>query len=489
VVVGVGAAGQAVDEPGAGEGPIGLMVAAATAAGADCGAPELLDRIERVAVPEGTWRYRNAPRLVARAIGAGGATTVVLAAGIPQQTLLDEAYRELQAGRIEVALVVGGEAARREAIARRAGVELAAPFDDADADADVEDRDPDELRRPEGEIVSAAEIAAGIITPAEQYALIDSALRHAEHQGIEEHRDVIAALWAGFSQTAAEFPRAAFRDPKSAGEIREAGPGNRPIAFPYNRWHCSQLHVDQAAALLIGTLAVAEAVGVDPEKVVFPLVALESSFALALPRRRDLHRWPSMEVLAAAAADHLGTPLAAIEHAELYSCFPAAVRVQQRALGLAVDGVPTVTGGEPFAGGPWNNFVLQATVAMIERLRRDRGAHGLVTTVSGFLTKPGLAVYGTGPGPRPLLVADLAERAQAATPTVPLAESHEGPATVAACTVGYDRSGAARTIVIADAPSGVRCLATSDDPAIAARATTIELIGTAVTVAGRRLVL
>jgi acetyl-CoA C-acetyltransferase len=359
------------------------------------------------------------------------------------------------------------------------------PFVAAGAGADGVD--PDELRRPEGEIVSAPEIAAGLITPALQYALIDSALRHAERQGVEDHRDAIARLWAGFSQAAAGFPRAAFRDPKSAAEIREAGPGNRPIAFPYNKWHCSQMHVDQAAALLICTLGAAEAAGVDPGNVVFPLVALESSFALALPRRRDMHRWPAIEVLAAAAADHLGTPLAAVEHAEVYSCFPAAVRVQQRALGLPTGGVPTITGGEPFAGGPFNNFVLQATVAMVERLRRDRGARGLVTTVSGFLTKPGLAVYGTEPDPGPLLVADLAERAAAATPTVPLAESHDGPATVAACTVGYDRSGGARTIVIADTPDGVRCVATSDDPAMATRATTAELVGTAVTVAGHRL--
>lgn len=480
VVVGVGQASQELDEPGAGQGPIGLMVAATRAAGADSGAPELLRRIGRVAVPEGTWRYRNAAGLVARAVGAAGARTVVVKAGIPQQTLLDDAYEELLAGRSEVALVVGGEAARRAATARRAGIELA---DDADADADG--IDPDELRRPEGEIVTAAEIAARVVTPAEQYALIDSALRHAEHQSIDDHRDAIAALWAGFSQAAARFPHAAFRDPRTPAEIREPGPDNRPIAFPYNKWHCSQMNVDQAAALLICTLAAAEAAGADPAKAVFPLVALESSFSLPVPRRRHLHRWPAMEVLAVAAAEHLGAPPAALEHAEVYSCFPAAVRVQQRALGLPLDGVPTITGGEPFAGGPWNNFVLQATVAMLGLLRRDRGARGLVTTVSGFLTKPGLAVYCTEPGPRPLLVADLGDRAEAATAAAAVVESHEGPATIAAVTVGYDRSGAGRTIVIADTPGGERCLATSEDPAVAARATSDELVGTGVVVAGR----
>jgi acetyl-CoA C-acetyltransferase len=157
--------------------------------------------------------------------------------------------------------------------------------------------------------------------------------------------------------------------------------------------------------------------------------------------------------------------------------------VQQRELGLPLDGVPTITGGMPFAGGPWNNFVLQATAAMAERLRAQPG-RGLVTTVSGFLTKPGLAVYGTEPGARPLLVADLRERAEAATPTVPLADGHEGRATVVACTVGTERSGARRTVVIADTPASERCVATSTDPADAERATTDEPIGTTVSVTG-----
>jgi acetyl-CoA C-acetyltransferase len=491
VVVGAAQASQELDEPGAGLGPIGLMVAAARAAGHDSGAPRLLATAQRVAVPEGTWRYRDAARLVARAVGADGARTVVVKAGTPQQTLLDDAYLELRAGRIDVALVVGGEAARRAARARRAGVEPAPdpPAGDGGtcsaAGTGTDDTDPDELRHPEGEIVSPAEIAAGVVSPPEQYALIDSALRHAERQSVDEHRDAVAELWAGFSATAARFPHAADRHRRTAAEIREPGPGNRPIAFPYNKLHCSRMDVDQAAALLVCTLAAAEAAGVDPARVVFPLVALESSFSLPLPRRRDIHRWPAMEVLAAAAAEHLGAPPAALEHAEVYSCFPAAVRVQQRALGLPLDGAPTITGGEPFAGGPWNNFVLQATVAMIDRVRTDRGARGLVTTVSGFLTKPGLAVYATEPGPHPLLVADLADRARTATPALPVTDAHDGPATVAAVTVGYDRQGAGRTIVVADTPGGERCLATSDDTGVAALAATEELVGRSVRVAGR----
>ena len=41
-----------------------------------------------------------------------------------------------------------------------------------------------------------------------------------------------------------------------------------------------------------------------------------------------------MKVLGAAAAARIGRAVAECEHVELYSCFPLAVRVQQRELGL-----------------------------------------------------------------------------------------------------------------------------------------------------------
>jgi len=193
-----------------------------------------------------------------------------------------------------------------------------------------------------------------------------------------------------------------------------------------------------------------------------------------------------MEVLGRAAEAHLGHALSAIALVELYSCFPAAVRVQQRALQLPIDGVPTITGGETFAGGPWNNFVLQATAAMVERLRAHPEEKGLVSTVSGLVNKPGLAVYATQPGPAPLLLGDLADHAGRATPRVELIAGYQGPARVAAYTVSYEQMDPTKCTIIADTPSGMRCMASSDDAALARRATREELIGTTVAIDGIR---
>jgi acetyl-CoA C-acetyltransferase len=478
VIVGVGVVSQRSDEPAGGLEAVALMVEAARAAGEDSGTPGLLKRVGHVGVPGGTWAYSDPGRIIAERIGANGARTSLVATGIPQQTLLDDVFAKIRAGALDVALVVGGEAARRAALARRHGL----PVSDTVQDGAT----PDDLQLPAEDIVSRVEIESGLASAMEPFALIDSALRFAEGRSLDEHRDDISRLWAGFSEVASRFPHAAFPEARDAAFLREPSKANRPVAFPYNKWHCAQMHVDQAAAILITSLDAARSSGVDPRRIVFPLVALESSFSLCLPYRRDLHRWPAMEILGRAAQAHLGCSLTAIDLVEIYSCFPAAVRVQQRALGLPADGVPTITGGESFAGGPWNNFVLQATAAMIDRLRAAPDATGLVTTLSGIVNKPGLAVYATKPGTKPLFLADLRDRAEHATPRVEAITGYHGPAQVAAYTVTYDELDPARCTIIADTPDGRRCMATAHDPRLARRATEVELIGTRVAVDGGR---
>jgi acetyl-CoA C-acetyltransferase len=298
-------------------------------------------------------------------------------------------------------------------------------------------------------------------------------------------------LWARFNEVAHGNPLAAFPAPRSAHDLATAGPKNRPLAFPYNVWHASQWTVDQASALLFCSAGRARGAGIPRDRWVFPHVALHASHAITLTARTHLHEWPAMGVLGRAAARQLGTPLADLPLAEVYSCFPAAVRVQQRALGLDLDGTPTVTGGMTFAGGPFNNFVFQSMAAVVARLRHEPGERGLVTTVCGMLSKPGLAVWSATPPPRGTgpLIADLAADAGAATATLPVAtaETAHGPATVASFTVTYAADEAlrpARTVIVADLADGRRTAAACEDETIARLALSESLIGRPVHIDG-----
>jgi acetyl-CoA C-acetyltransferase len=482
ILVGVGTAGGAGD---AGAEPAELMAQALEAAAANAGPTSLLGSIDRIAVPRGTWTYPDPGRLVASRVGAVAARTVLAEVGVPQQALVTRALQALEAGESEVAVVVGGEARRW---ARQNGV----------AETPQPGATPDELDTREPEFVAAPEVASGIVVPpVQQYALIEQALCHEEagaadgpvpDRDLDAARAEIAELWARFNTVAQRNPAAAFPEPRTANEIATPGPSNRPLAFPYNRWHASQWTVDQAAALVLCTAGAARRHGVPTDRWIFPLVALDANHAVSLSRRRMLHRWPAMTVLGRAAEARLGRPLCEVEVAEIYSCFPSAVRVQQRELGLPRDGTPTVTGGMTFAGGPFNNFVYQATAAVVPMLREHPDHMGLVTTVCGMLTKPGLAVWAARPDGRPPLVADLGAEAAEATPTVAVVEDYRGPATVASFTVTYEATSPARVAVLADVSARARCVAVTSDRAFAAEAVTRSLHGEAVQVEGGALV-
>jgi acetyl-CoA C-acetyltransferase len=445
------------------------MTQAALNAGADAGAPSLLGRVQRICVPQGSWQLLDPARSVAQRIGATEARSIRFELGVSQQEIINDALGAIAGGLADVVLVVGGEA---RAFDRDGGQQI----DDAGTP-------PDEIITRPPDFVAPVEIGAGLVWPVvQEYALIENALAQAEGLSTSAQAADIARLWARFNQVAGTNPDAAFGRPMDASAIATPGPKNRPLSSPYNRWHSTQWTVDQAGALLFCSAEVARQTGVAPDRWVFPHVALHSSQAITLTARRHLHRWPAMAVLGRAAAHHLGRPLREIELAELYSCFPAAVRVQQRELELDPDGTPTITGGMAFAGGPFNNFVFQSTAAMVGRLRQDPAQLGLVTTVSGMLSKPGLAVWSAHPAAGPALIADLGAEGTKATAIAPVAELNAPAteATVVSSTVTFEETEPwkpTRVAAVLDRSDGTRTAAACADAAFARRCLTENLIG------------
>ncbi len=456
---------------------VDLMTDAVCAAAADAGAPGLLDSIDCIAVPQGTWSLTDPARTVARRVGSPGARTVLCEIGVSQQEVVNHALAAVAAGRYGTVVVAGAEA---RAWARGGGVE-----------ADAEAAAPDEVRTRPADFVAPVELAAGmVLPPVQQYALIENALGAALRLSADRLRDDMAALWARFNAVAAHNPAAAFGEPRDAASIATPGPHNRPLAYPYNRWHASQWTVNQSTALVICSAERAREAGVAADRWLFPHVALHSSQAVTLTARRRLEEWPAMGVLGRAAAAHLGRPLRDLRLSEVYSCFPAAVRVQQRELDLDPQGTPTLSGGMAFVGGPFNHFVLQSLGVLGRRLREEPAELGLLTTVAGMLSKPGLAVWSATPpdGRGEPLLADLAAEAIAATEVVPVVAvppAETTSARVVSFTVTYGGEAGlepVRTAIVADLPDGVRTAATCEDADTARLAITEGLIGRAVSV-------
>jgi acetyl-CoA C-acetyltransferase len=249
------------------------------------------------------------------------------------------------------------------------------------------------------------------------------------------------------------------------------------LAFPYTKLHNSQWNVDQAAALLLTSVATARAHGIPETRWVFPLAAAESNHMVSLSQRRPFHRSPGFAHAGRSALARAGLSIGDVTLRELYSCFPVAVRLQCRELGIAESADLTVTGGMAFAGGPLNNFVLQAAVRLAELLRDAPADVGMLNAVSGFLTKQGVTLWSAAPPRRAFGFDDVSEAVLRETEEVALAEDARREARCVSYTVQFEGDRPARTLFVCDLPDGRRALAANTDAALAEHALTNEVCG------------
>jgi acetyl-CoA C-acetyltransferase len=437
--------------------------------GEDAGSRALLARADRIAATRGFWDYLDPCRIVAERFGAARARTGLAEIGVLQTTLLGRAADSIARGDADVVLVSGGEAKHRDQRATKRGAP--APL------ARQVQLSPDEVLRPSGEILNRLELEAGIVMPVGQYAMVENALRAADGQSLEAHRRAIALLWARMSEVAATNPDAWSREAIAADAIREPVGRNRMLAFPYTKLHNSQWNVDQAAGLVLCSLATARALGLPRERWVFPLAVVEANQMVPMTERRLPQRCPGFARAGERALAAASLEIDDLAHVELYSCFPSAVRVQARELGIDEARPLTLTGGMAFAGGPLNNFVYQALVRMAQVLRAEPGSAGLLTAISGVLTKQGVSLWSTEPAPRAFCFDDVSAEVARELEVMPLVGDATGEATVVTYTVLFDGEGPKRTVLLCDLGDGRRSLVTSADPDLAAAAMREELCG------------
>lgn len=457
VLVGVGQVLQRLEDPTRAEEPLALMEAALAQAGHDAGAPKLLERADAVYVLRGAWGYGDPGRVLAQRLGAASAETV----GTPyggnfSQACVIDAARRIRDGRCGVALVVGAENGRSAGQAQRRGLTL--PASEAPGT-------PDRKLAPDKPIFHEAELARGMNSASDVFAVIESALRHARGESLAAHARRIAELWADFNAVARENPHAWLRTPLDAAEIGRASPDNPMISYPYTRLMNANARVDMGAGLLLCSLEIARSAGVPEERLVFLHAATEANDPELLSTRHALHRSPAIRLAGARALELAGRSAEDIDHVDLYSCFPSSVQVAARELGLPEGRRLTVSGGLTFGGGPLNSAVLHAIARMAEVLRQARGTAGLVHGNGGWLAKHAFAVYGTEPPPAGF----RAESLQAQVDALPVREArvdHEGAITLEGYTVAHRKGAPQRAIAACLTGDGARTWGVLDDPAV-----------------------
>jgi acetyl-CoA C-acetyltransferase len=466
-------------------------------ADADTGHPGAIEQVERVEVVYcQAWQYddpgtRLAERLradprVASYSGIGG--------NVPQ-TIVSNAARDILRGDLDLALVVGGEALATKRRLAKEGRKPAWSF-------------PPDQRRPFPFDVPfhPGEVAHNIFEAWLTFALFENAHRAHLGAGLEEYRQSLGELLSPMTAVAASNPHAWFPTVRGAEEIIGPTEQNRMVGYPYSKLMTAIMDVDMAAAVLVASDATADSLGVPAERRVYLRGWGYAEDPPAVAQRADLWRSGAIEAASAAALHGAGCEVDDIAHFDLYSCFASSIEFALDALGIDSNSarsadpgvVPdrpiTVTGGLAYHGGPGSNYLTHSLATMVETLRADPGALGMISGVGMHMNKHVFAAYSTTPGP---LVPpdDAVVAAQGTMEQLPVVDSIDGPARVATYSVIHGRDGApewAALVCDVASPSQAtdpdpdtavaRCYARMTDPAGLGTAESEELIGRTVQV-------
>jgi acetyl-CoA C-acetyltransferase len=470
VLVGGGEVSTRHDDPEQAREPIDLLADAARAADVDAGANRsVLAALDTVAVVDiVSWKYPDPGALLGRRLGIEPRTTVTTTVGgNSPQLLVNQLAAEVAAGDARAVLIGGAECVYTRWRARR---EPKTWLDWTQAD------DPPCARvlgdpRPG---TNDYEMAHTAIAPTQIYPLFETALRADAGRTVDEHQRKVSELWSTFAAVSATNPYAWSRVPYSAEDIRTPSPDNRVVTFPYLKRMCANIDVDQAAAVLRTSYETARDLGVPDERLVFVLSGADAHDRYFFSERESMTESPAIAAAGGAALGAAGAGVDDVARFDLYSCFPSAVEIAQRALGLRGPGGGdprplTVTGGLGFAGGPANNYPTHAIAAMVDSCRQDPGSIGMVSALGWYVTKHSIGLYSTTPPDDGFTRVDTAST-QASVDALPGREpagAYAGPATVEATAVVFEREGAPAVAIVSTlTPDGRRALANTSDAAL-----------------------
>ncbi|MET9201986.1 acetyl-CoA acetyltransferase [Gordonia sp. NPDC003585] len=409
-------------------------------------------------------RPDNMPRAVAGRVGIDPRRAIQsVTGGQTPQALVTELAAEIAGGRSSGAVLFGSEVMStvRDLMTRP---ESDRPNFTEQVGGQLEDRGFG-IRG----MTSLTEARHGMTAPVNQYALLENARRHRTGLNREAYAQEMGALFAPMTRVAAANPFAARPTEQTADELVTVDESNRKVAEPFTRLLVARDQVNQAAAVIVMSVAAARAAGIDPARWVF----LHGHAEL---REQTLMARPDLSVAPAAAAalDHAldvaGITLDDAAHLDIYSCFPIAVFNICDAFGLRADDPRglTVTGGLPYFGGPGNNYSMHAIAEIVGRVRRAPGDYGVVVANGGILSKHAVGIYSTTPATwRTDDSTAIQERLDSA-PRVARCDDADGAATVETFTVIHHKGGRRTAIEIGrlddettDAP-GPRFVANTD---------------------------
>ena len=459
VLIGTGQVLQRAEGLDDARDPVALMVEAISLAASDAGLSSVPNPDAIRVVSLLSWKYGNPAHFIAKDLGLTPRELGLSAmGGNTPQTLVNTASRQILAGEVDLVILTGGETTRTRARYSKAG--LTPDWRTSDI-APVPVSEDLTMNMPE-------ELARKIMMPIQIYPLFETALRAQAGRSVADHQVHISELYARFSAVAATNPNAWSKKQYTAEEIRTVSDTNRMIGFPYPKLMNSNNDVDMSAALILCSAEKAAALGVPRDRWIFPQSGSDAHEHAFISHRNHFYDTPAIELAGRRVLELAGLSINDIDLVDLYSCFPSAVQLGAKSLGLDINGQLTRTGGLQFGGGPWNNYVMHAIATVAGELRSGVGATGLVWANGGYTTKHAFGVYATTP-PKNGFAYDYPQEQIDALPRRSLASPADaaGEMTIEGYSVMHDREGnPERSIASCILADGRRAWADTTDVAI-----------------------
>ena len=179
-----------------------------------------------------------------------------------------------------------------------------------------------------------AELRIHLDRPAYVYPMFEQAVRIAAGETPDEHRRRIGELWSQFSAVAATNPHAWSRKALTAEQIWQAAPDNRMISWPYTKLMNSNNMVDQGAVLILASAEKATYLQIPTDRWVFPYAGTDAHDTYAIGERAEFCTSPAIRIAGRRALELAGAGIDDIDLVDVYSCFPSAVQIAAKELGL-----------------------------------------------------------------------------------------------------------------------------------------------------------
>lgn len=432
-----------------------LMEKVAMQAINDCGNSKIKDFIDVIDIPKGFWRYRDPGKWIAEKNNFSNAKTSVNKIGVLQQHLINNTCNKIIKGEIRAGLILGGESRAKMIAALKEGIEY----------KEMElSTNPDQYVKAKDDLYGEGEAEALGLMAVGYYAVMESAMRKSKNLTLKEHEDYLGSMYADFSEIASKNQYAASDKSISKDQIMLANSDNKPMAYPYNKYHCTSWNVSQASAILICEEGLADQLNISKQKRIYPMASSETNHMIALIQRPSLISSAGLKLASEKINEVVDKHSINLNLIDLYSCFPVAVQQFENVLNLNTKTSRTITGAMPFAGGPLNNYMLHATVQALLKLRSQSG-HSLITGVSGMMTKQSFCLW-SSEYQMPFYHADVTKKAQQLDKPIPISNAKHGNGIVIGYTVLYEGTKPTSGVFYIEDSQGERKVVTSEDKAV-----------------------